>query len=216
MPRLTPTQLLENIREENAERAQVLEALANAIAEQLQATNGILAVIATDAGRIAQALQPPAPNYRHPLAAYTAFDWPSIGAEAFDKDKDGVTAVLWNGYQWKRRSGTGRFGKSIWFSRTDGKTAEGEPNYIRLITFKDLAAAERLTFEQPDNGNGTQNDRHPDPAATAHLQYGDGSPVPINEESAIVFNAFCYAHQRKPESAEELRAWHEQQEVENK
>lgn len=208
--KITMRDVLEQIREQNAENAQVLGALLNAQAEQMQAITAVLAVVATDIGRIARAMAPAAPNYREALANYGAYNWEALGAEVLATDNDGATAILWNGYQWKRRSGTGRYGKAIWFNRPEGKDEEGNVKYLRLITFKDLDPAEPLTFQRPDpDQNGSDGNSGLHPAARSHLTYTDGTPVPANQQTIEIFNAFCYVERRKPESAAELRAWHE-------
>ena len=101
---------------------------------------------------------PLAPNYRHPLSAYWTFDWPSIGAEIIRRDKKGATQVFWSGYLWTRRNDNCRkYGDAIWFSRANGRTDTGDPEYIRLITFKDSAEAEpvRVRRQLPKQvGNG--------------------------------------------------------------
>ncbi len=94
--------------------------------------------------QIAANLKPKAPNYRHPITAYWTFDWPTIGAMPVASDQQGVSAVQWAGYTWMRRSSGGKFGKAIWFSRSDGKDEEGNNNYLRLITFKELSDPEPL------------------------------------------------------------------------
>jgi len=77
------------------------------------------------------------PNYRRKMAAYQTFDWASIGAEVVTSDQHGVNVVLWNNHQFIRRSGTGKFGNGIWFSRATGQGENGT-EYARLITFKDF------------------------------------------------------------------------------
>lgn len=92
---------------------------------------------------LAQSGAPQEPNWRYPLAAYAQFDWASIGARVVQRDDYGVSAVSWNGHMWTRRSGAGKYGKAIWFSRPAGQDEDGT-NYLRLVTFKDLSPAEAL------------------------------------------------------------------------
>ena len=109
----------------------------------LTALTAVLERIAIAVEQIASATLA-APSYRHSLADFRQFDWPGIGAHAIDRDDYGVTAVQWNGHLWTRRSNDGKFGLAIWFSRPDGKDENGDAQYLRLITFKDLAQAEPI------------------------------------------------------------------------
>lgn len=84
---------------------------------------------------------PEEPNYRYALADFARFDWDEIGATITQKDNYGVSAVQWGGHMWTRRSGDGKYGKAIWFSRPSGQDEDGT-NYLRLVTFKDLSPAE--------------------------------------------------------------------------
>lgn len=216
--RLTQADILEALQAQHRLFSEAIEKILGELADQAAAHNAIMAIMATDLGRLVAAMQDDAPNYRHPLAAYGSFNWDSIGANVAGSDGDGVTAVSWNGYQWKRRSGSGSFGKAIWFSRPNGKDAEGKVRYIRLITFSDLEDAKPLSFETASNGNNDQAKRHPDPqnepAGDPHLTYGDKTAVPANKETILIFNAYLYANQKKPADSAELKAWHEQQQVE--
>lgn len=217
--RVTQSDLLEAIHaalEQAKEDRFTIANLTNAQAEQMQAIVGVLAAMATDIGRMAQHLAPVAPNYRAQLGDYAGFNWSEIGAEVVTKDGHGISAVHWAGYLWKRRSGGGRFGKGIWFSRPNGKDAEGNVQYLRLITFKDLDEPEPLAFDAPDTSTplSTGPGRHPDQAAAQHLIYEDGAHVPDHPGTVAAFNAFTYAHRRKPKSSDELKAWHEQQQEE--
>jgi hypothetical protein len=187
--------------------------LLTALQDQQVATNAIMSIMASDLGRIAASLQPAAPNFTHPLAAYRDFDWEAMGAVVQEKDQYGAAIIHWNGHTWKRRNGDSNFGKAIWFSRPDRKTAEGKINYIRLITFKDSEPVKALTFDKlAGHDNGANS--HPDPVLAAHLRYKDGTHVPKNQKTIEAFNAFMYIEQRKPASSTELQAWHEQREIE--
>lgn len=211
MPRITAQQTLEKVEEQG----EIIAALANAQAEQakeardqLKALTALVAIIAESLQQLAQFSAPPAPNYRSNLGEYAGFDWSKIGARVTAEDSDGATVVHWNGHQWKRRSGSGKFGRAIWFNRPEGRDEEGNVQYLRLITFKDLDQAEPLTFERPDPDNGHAQE----PAEAAHLKYQDGSAVPPAAETIQIFNAFMYAHRRKPKDSEELKTWHYEQE----
>ena len=107
-------------------------------------TNVLLLRIVVALEALAQASAPAEPNYRYPLAEYGRFDWSSINAQVIAHDRSGATAVQWSGHTWTRRSGDGKFGKAIWFSRPNGQDEEGAI-YLRLVTFKDLSAAEPLS-----------------------------------------------------------------------
>lgn len=77
------------------------------------------------------------PNWQKPLKAYPSFKWDSIGAIVLDSDRHGATKVSWCGHLYTRRAGENKkYGAAIWFSRGNGKTEDGETNYIRLITFR--------------------------------------------------------------------------------
>lgn len=104
----------------------------------------LLARMADTLDQIVANTAPAAPNYRKPYDDFKAFEWATIGAVITNKDGDGVSAVEWNGYDFTRRAGVGKYGKAIWFSRPTGKDAEGNNLYVRLITFKDYTEAEPL------------------------------------------------------------------------
>jgi len=86
----------------------------------------------------------PAPNFVKPIGAYHEFDFTTIGAKVVARDRLGVTAVEWGGYQWTRRSPANKFDVAIWFSRPNGKDLEGEVKWLRLITFKKTSDAEEI------------------------------------------------------------------------
>lgn len=83
------------------------------------------------------------PNYRRPLADFAGFDWQSIGAIIIKQDQDGPAEIQCGHFRYTRRSGSGKFGKAIWFSRCIGQNEQGKL-YARLITFKDINEAEEL------------------------------------------------------------------------
>lgn len=115
-----------------------------ALANLLVAQSRLLARISDTLDQIAANTAPAAPNYRRPYADFKNFDWTSVGAVITARDGDGVSAVEWNGYDFTRRAGVGKYGKAIWFSRPTGKDADGNNTYARLITFKDATEAEPL------------------------------------------------------------------------
>ena len=111
----------------------------------------MLAVIADAQGRQADALEriarfmaPKAPNYRHTLREWREFDWSSIEAEIIRADSDGVALVSWGGYLWARRAPDNKFSEAVWYSRAEGRTEEGNPSYLRLITFGKAAEPEPM------------------------------------------------------------------------
>jgi hypothetical protein len=81
-------------------------------------------------------MAPKAPNYKHTLAEWRAFDWASIGAEVVRSDADGVAVVRWGGYLWTRRAPDNKFAEAVWYNRTEGLKPDGGPNYVRLVTFQ--------------------------------------------------------------------------------
>ncbi len=87
----------------------------------------------------------PAPNYQRPLSEYANFDWSSIGATVLTRDKDGVTAVEWNGQVFKRRAPNNKYDAAIFFSRCLGKDSAGNNQYARLIKFTPSAEAEPIS-----------------------------------------------------------------------
>jgi hypothetical protein len=87
----------------------------------------------------------PAPNYQRPLSEYANFDWSSIGAAVLSRDKDGATAVEWNGQVFKRRSPNNKYDAAVFFSRCLGKDAAGNNQYARLIKFTPPAEAEPIS-----------------------------------------------------------------------
>ncbi len=91
---------------------------------------------------VARSLAPEAPNYQRQLAEFADFDWSNINAKVISTDDDGPTHVEWGEYTWQRRSPQNKFGQAIWFSRPNGKDADGQNKYVRLITFRQPSEAE--------------------------------------------------------------------------
>jgi hypothetical protein len=121
-----------------------------ALGQRINTQNEILQSIAGSLATIAQAMQvnvkanAAAPNLRKSLAVFGSFDWVAAGIEVIESDDSGPSLVEWNGKQFTRRAGAGKFGESIWFSRSIGKDEAGENQYERLITFKDYSQAEAV------------------------------------------------------------------------
>jgi hypothetical protein len=111
-----------------------------------ETTNGVKADLMPEILLMLKAIasqNPPA--WQRPLRTYSKFEWSKIGASVVTKDEHGATSVSWCGHIYVRRSGDNRrYGASIWFSRSAGKGDDDEPQYLRLITFKDGAKAEPL------------------------------------------------------------------------
>jgi hypothetical protein len=89
--------------------------------------------------------QDESPDFRYALAEYAGFDWGKLGAVVKAQDRQGVTVVEWGGRIWQRRSGAGKFGKAVWFSRATGQDENGTL-YARLVTFKDYTEPEEVPF----------------------------------------------------------------------
>lgn len=138
----------------------------------------LLALIAKNSQRIADSLDllalaaaPKAPNYQRPLAEFRDFDWESINAEVLVTDKHGVAQIKWNGYIFTRRNPSNNFGEAIFFTRPDGKDAEGRNRYVRLITFKDPAKARSIPEETKEKLESA-----PAPASS------NGKPTPASQD----------------------------------
>lgn len=97
----------------------------------------LLSTIQKTLQRIEQNSAPASPNYRRRLSEFTGFDWSSIGAAIVESDNGGASVIEWSGQRFVRRSGSGKFGEAIWFSRAIGRDENGT-EYARLITFKDF------------------------------------------------------------------------------
>lgn len=109
------------------------------------------------------------PDYRYPLRDYFDFDWSSLAATPVASDEHGATRVSHHGKLYTRRSGAGKFGEAIWFSRATG-TGEDGTEYARLITFKDTAPPEPLPPSLAALGGKKQAPPAPSPTfvAAAH------------------------------------------------
>ena len=124
------------------------EQLIIALGKRFNTQNAILDDIAQSLRIIAQTMarntSAPAPNMRKPLGAFATFDWAAAGIDVIETDESGPSLVEWQGKPFTRRAGSGKFGESIWFSRSIGKDEDGTNQYERLITFKDYSAAEAV------------------------------------------------------------------------
>lgn len=100
------------------------------------------------------------------LGDFKTFDWASIGARVLNSDESGTAQVWHEGKVYTRRTND-KFGTEIWFSRGNGKNADGTAKYHRLITFKAIAPAEpmgRKTEQALKTSQPTQ--QPPAPAVT--------------------------------------------------
>lgn len=109
------------------------------VLRELRAQSAALAEVIRQLQALRADSAPESPNYRRAMAEYAVFDWGSIGAEEIASDEHGVSAVMWNKHQFIRRSGSGRYGPAIWFSRPTGGNGDST-EYARLVTFKDWEA----------------------------------------------------------------------------
>lgn len=125
----------------------------------LSRMTSLLAAIAKQLDIITRHILPVAPNYRYPLKKYWQFNWDGIDAIVLKRDEEGPTLVKWGNYTWKRRSGGGKFGTAVWFSRPDGKDENGETRYRRLVTFKDWSDPEPIDARAA-NGQATSGSSH--------------------------------------------------------
>lgn len=103
----------------------------------------LIAAIEKLAAALTSAVPAGEPDYRYPLRDYFEFDWASLAATAVSSDEYGATRVSHHGKLYTRRSGSGKFGEAIWFSRATG-TGEDGTEYARLVTFKDSPPPEPL------------------------------------------------------------------------
>jgi hypothetical protein len=114
---------------------------------EFRSTDVLLARIAAALERLA--VNTPAPNYKRGLAAFKGFDFARLGIRVVKSDGDGPSVLEWNNHYFTRRSGKGKFGVAVWFSRPIGKgeSDDEELRFERLITFKDYSEAESLPAE---------------------------------------------------------------------
>ena len=90
-----------------------------------------------------------APNYKRGLKSFKDFDFARLGIRVVKTDADGPSVLEWNNHFFTRRSGKGKFGVAVWFSRPVGKgeNDDDEVKFERLITFKDYSEAESMPAE---------------------------------------------------------------------
>jgi hypothetical protein len=140
----------------------------------------LLERIAVALERLANDGKPAAPNLTRPMEEYGAFDWASIGAEIVRRDDDGPTHIQHNGVLYTRRSPTNKYDPAIWYSAPAGKDAEGNTEYVRLITFKHFGDADplpsKVTGEIKQPAPATQ----PPPAPAPRQPTNGARPYPAN------------------------------------
>lgn len=113
--------------------------------QQFERLLALLGNIASSLEAIERALRPEAPNYKRPIEEFPTFDWTSIGARVLKVDQYGVAQVEHGDQVYTRRSPENKFGEAIWFSRPEGKDADGNVRYVRLITFRKFGDAEPIS-----------------------------------------------------------------------
>ena|SRR3990167_4389917 len=135
----------------------LLKMLGTLLGEQIKSAKA-LEHIAESLSVIAANAAPKAPNYQRPIAEFPDFDWTALGAEVIATDEWGVLQVEWGGYIWQRRAPKNKFHEAIWFSRPEGKDADGKVRYVRLVTFKvfDAEAAETNEKAMAAAGRGKE------------------------------------------------------------
>ncbi|KKK58649.1 hypothetical protein LCGC14_3042320, partial [marine sediment metagenome] len=147
--------------------------MSDELIQLLNANNATLTIIAEQLQELVQLqrqnlYRETGPNFRRSLNEYATFNWFSIDANPVRETGDGINEVDWGGYTWRRRSGTGKFGNAIWFSRAIGVNADNTPKYARLITFKDSDAPEPLQVQvEPGPQEHSQPPQDPPPMTEA-------------------------------------------------
>lgn len=191
----------------------------------------LLTKISNQLDAIAAGSAPESPNYQRPLSAFNAFDWSSINASVTSRDASGAAIVLWAGHQWQRRTGAGKMGDAVWFSRPTGQSEQGV-QYARLITFKDRSQPEPVTVPAAaapsknvlqrgpnapaaaaqktapaGNSNGSA---HADASALFSYAYPNGGQA-VKQMERAAFDSYRRAHgEQPPASVDDLRAWYRQ------
>lgn len=110
----------------------------------LDRINNNLTRIADALGSMAQPKADFAPDHVRPIEDFPDFNWDSIKANIIRTDDDGPTHVEWRGQVFTRRSPRNKFDPAIWYSRSTGKNGDGENEYIRLITFREIKDADPI------------------------------------------------------------------------
>lgn len=189
--------------------------------QQAERMLALLGSIAGSLATIERSLLPEAPNYKRPIADFADFDWDSIGARVVKTDAYGVAQVEHNDQVYTRRAPENKFGEAIWFSRPDGKDADGNNRYVRLITFRKFGEAEPISrkaealVQQQRPAPAAQDARQGPQAGTGtpqepqtHKQAGAQQPAPSAAQSSADddFAALVSATQRPrpPETVQAL------------
>lgn len=120
---------------------------------ELEKIATLLERIAVALERLANDGKPPALNLVRPMDEFWNFDWSAIGAEIVKDDDDGPTHVQHNGALYTRRSPVNKYEPAIWYSAPAGKDADGNVEYVRLITFKTFGDADPLPGKVANNGH---------------------------------------------------------------
>ena len=147
----------------------------------------LLERIAVSLERLSNDGKPAAPNLVRPMDEFWNFDWAAIGAEIVKDDADGPTHVQHNGALYTRRSPVNKYEPAIWYSAPAGKDAEGNVEYVRLITFKTFGDADPLPGKVANNGHKAtaaqqaQTTRQPAPQAQ---QLATPPPPPPAQKAA--------------------------------
>lgn len=125
--------------------------------------------------RLASGGKPTAPNIVRPIEEFRSFDWGAHNFEVVTQDNDGPTHVTYNGTLYTRRSPSNKFEPAIWYSAPAGKDADGNVEYIRLITFRTFGEADPL----PAKVNGATRQ----PATTQPKVDKPSAPVPAQPKA---------------------------------
>ncbi len=176
---------------------------------QVERLLGLLGSIAGSLATIERSLLPEAPNYKRPIADYADFDWSSIGAQVIKTDQWGVAQVEHNDQVYTRRAPENKFGEAIWFSRPDGKDADGNNRFLRLITFRTFGEAEPISRKAEALVQARPQDaRQAAPAAPGQAQPAAAVKVPAaaqppaTEASSADFDALPSEGLRRTLAAE--------------
>ena len=128
---------------------------------------------------IARAGAPQEPNYIKPIGEYTGFDWSTIGATVVSSDRDGPTHLEYGGFVWTRRSPSNKYNPAVWYSRANGKDADGNTQYLKLITFREITGADPI----PDKVAAAipaASTPKPAPPTSAPTNVNGKQPAPAN------------------------------------
>lgn len=161
------------------------------------------------------------PRLTRGLAEFAGFDWSTIGATVLEEDEDGPALVQHGPHRYTRRSGAGKYGQAIWFSRYVGNNDDGTKKYHRLVTFKDYDRAEALPSQVaealPEETPAASGNSAPaadpeleDPEHLFSFKYADGSDVDRSNTAELdSYNEYRRAHGDKPPADRaSLRKWY--------